>query len=152
MRTCIGRSGLLPEGRGVLTGPDLHGGDGIADRVEELRAELQQETLARHSDMCRMADSANRLHARMDQLTHEIREVHSRVRQEAIFLRAFFAATAILWAASRAGVADQVAAFMLGLSVAALAFQALKESRWVQRRIRNALIWWDTLQIRRGKR
>ena len=32
------------------------------------------------------------------------------------------------------------------------AFQALKESRWVQRRIRNALIWWDTLQIRRGKR
>ncbi len=126
----------------------LNGAADAAASSERVR-QLEENLAAMHN---RHLSDALHLSERIDRLSHENRELREHALREAAFLRGLLVAQAIVVSAYLAGVVDVLLRVAATAAVAWFAVVAAGKSRWIQRKIRDFQIWWDTRQIHRGKR
>jgi hypothetical protein len=125
-----------------------NGGVPLAASAERVR-QLEESLAALNTQHL---SAAVHLSERIDQLRYDQSEMRAHLLREAAFLRGMLVAQSVLVAAYVVGALDTVLRAGAVAAVIWVTLYAASQTRFVQRKWRDLRIWWDTYQIRRGRR
>ena len=102
-------------------------------------------------ERCDREQADRLLNQRIVELEHFTRDVYSIVRREAIVLRTCVVVFTLMSFAAQFGYVHHLSGILGLVCGAVLLYNWVASRRWVQRRVRDALIAWNTWRLKRSR-